>query len=289
MLNETPLSSIPLDDSGAAVKPTPWSPVVPAGWTPASWAGLRGDVDAVRFLGGALIESYDPVLGLGTVVPELWYRVGLDGEDLEAGWARGLDTVYVEKLGALLREPRAREVRRLMLCDWGGDGLDEATFADSEALRVLSRGALALASLEELYIGEEPHHAEAPQAFVGHVGAALRAFPRLRRLEVRAAWMAWGSVSHTGLRSLRLEVADSPQELLDALNASFLPGLRSLEVWLGGDGGGEEVESAQLAPLLTGKLFPALETLRLWGHSGELGGLVEGSPLAARLTSLALE
>jgi len=50
----------------------------------------------------------------------------------------------------------------------------------------------------------------------------------------------------------------------------------------------EVAEAEQLAPLLTGKLFPALETLRLWGHSGELRGQVEASPLASRLTSLAL-
>ncbi|MFE0457956.1 STM4015 family protein [Kitasatospora sp. NPDC058965] len=115
------------------------------------------------------------------------------------------------------------------------------------------------------------------------------AYPRLEVLGARGA-DRFGPVQHRALHTLRFESGGLPRAVLDGVLGSELPELASLDLWLGvGDYGGD-IAAPDLAPLLSGQLFPKLRHLGLEDSEvqDEIATALAGAPVVARLESLSL-
>ncbi|MEW2356834.1 STM4015 family protein [Spirillospora sp. NPDC029432] len=119
----------------------------------------------------------------------------------------------------------------------------------------------------------------------------LEAFPALERLDVRgSAGLVLRPFRSEALRTLRFESGGLPSEIVRAVAASELPGLRHLDLWLGARAYDGDVGEADLAEILAGDRLPALRHLGLENAeiADEAAAALAGAAVVARLESLSL-
>jgi Leucine-rich repeat (LRR) protein len=165
-------------------------------------------------------------------------------------------------LSRLLDDPRAAEIEALVIGGWE----EAATTPATAALAALVRSAPALPGLRALYLGDMDAE-ECEISWIQHedLTPLLEAFPALETLRVRGAeGLTFSQLPcHGALRQLTIECGGLPARILASLSEASLPALEHLELYLGEQDHGWDGSVDDLAPLLSGKLFPRLRFLGL--------------------------
>jgi predicted DNA-binding WGR domain protein len=199
------------------------------------------------------------------------------------------EEVFLARLDALLADPRVGELRALVIGNWFGDVSEAAPAALYQ--RLVARGA-ALRSLKGLFLGDIiQEECEISWIHQGDVAPVVHALPSLEELIVRGGdGLRFRGLRHPGLTSLTVQSGGLAAETVRDIVGADLPALRRLTLWLGVDDYGGNSSLADLAPLLAGDHFPALEHLGLQDseQADEIAAAVARSPLLARLQGLDL-
>ncbi|WP_045746585.1 STM4015 family protein [Actinoplanes rectilineatus] len=119
----------------------------------------------------------------------------------------------------------------------------------------------------------------------------LTAFPRLECLWVRGSdGLVLTPVRHENLRELSFQSGGLPVTVVRAVGACDLPALEELDLWLGIAEYGGETTVDDLAPILSGRPFPALTHLGLRNSEiqDQVAAAVASAPVVAKLTVLDL-
>jgi hypothetical protein len=212
------------------------------------------------------------------------YRIALSYDEAESG------TTWREKFEGFLSQPAASEVTGIVVGLWGDTSKGEL---NAEAVvEALVAAREKLPNLKALFIGdiisEEFEISWITQTDVSPVFAA---YPKLEHFCVRGGeGLRLGSLNLDRLKSLIIESGGLDVSVVRDITSSNLPQLEHLEVWLGDDNYGANTEIVDLAPTLSGRLFPKLKVLGLRDSqlSDAIAVAVSQAPILERLRVLDL-
>ena len=168
---------------------------------------------------------------------------------------------------------------------------------DVDGVRDLLIGrAAAFPALSALFFGEVTRE-ETEISWIAQtdVSPLVEAFPRLTEFGVRGSdemrfpkktyELAWNVSRHEALRSLAFQTHALAPAVVSGILGSDLPALESLDLYLG-----DRTAPGDLAPLLSGSVFPALRRLGLRNaHNVDtLVTALADAPVTGRLTTLDL-
>jgi hypothetical protein len=180
------------------------------------------------------------------------------------------------------------EVRAVVFGAW-------AEMYDEEPVSELALAVAAadrLSGLEAFFFGDiEAEESEISWIEQTDVTPLLLAYPGLREFGARGGYgLRMTPLEHAGLRTLRFESGGLPAQAVQGLSDSRLPALENLELWLGVSAYGGTVTLPDLAPILSGSLFPALRHLGLQDSEiqDEIAAAIAAAPVVAQLESLSL-
>ncbi|MGW5383343.1 STM4015 family protein [Nocardia sp. NPDC003963] len=149
-----------------------------------------------------------------------------------------------------------------------------------------------LPALRAVFLGDiTVEESEISWIMQGHIEPLLTAYPDLEELGIRGGTeLVFAPVHHEHLRTLTVQTGGLEAEVVRGIAASDLPALERLELWLGTENYGADVEIGDLAPILLGHRLPALEHLALRNSDiqDEICAAVASAPVVARLTGLDL-
>ncbi|OLT25105.1 cytoplasmic protein [Actinomadura sp. CNU-125] len=178
------------------------------------------------------------------------------------------------------------EVTALLIGYWGES--DDVTYP---AL-LLAEAAASFPKLDSLFFGEiTAGESEISWIVHGDISPIVRAFPGLRRLDVRGSdGLVFEPFESDALEVLRFESGGLPASTVRTVAACGLPNLRRLDLWIGVNAYGGDVSMDDLAPVLSGERFPSLRHLGLENAEwqDEIAAAVAAAPVVARLESLGL-
>jgi hypothetical protein len=204
------------------------------------------------------VEDWDEAVGIQNPASVI-YRLSLTYDDAEAGRR------WTDKFAAFLDDPACGQVTGIVVGDWGalsssGDNADSAAVV--EAL-VAARDRLP--SLTAIFLGDiTGEECEISWLRQSDVAPLFEAYPRLEHFCVRGGeGLGLGSPRHARLKSLVVQTGGLDAGVVRALARAELPALEHLELWLGEEHYGGNVRVADLAPILSGQLFPSLKYLGL--------------------------
>jgi hypothetical protein len=207
------------------------------------------------------------------------YRISLDWDDSEDG------VKWTDRLTEFLDDPGSSQVTALIAGFWG-DGNSEPLV---EAL-VAARDRLP--QLRALFLGETlAEEQEISWITQSDVSPLFQAYPELEHFRVRgSSELRLGTLQHPRLRELAIECGGLGRALLHDVFTSHLPELEHLELWLGDEGYGAEATVDDLAPLLSGELFPKLRYLGLRDSeiADDIAGVLANAPVLERVRVLDL-
>jgi hypothetical protein len=201
----------------------------------------------------------------------------------------GAGEPFVERLKAMLADPKVGQLKALLFGNWWGEVCEEGP---TEAVELLIANAKKLTSLAGLFIGDVVQE-ENEISWIHNLdyGPLLRALPQLRELVVRGGdGLRLSKLSHAGLQALTLQTGGLAPECVRDVGAADLPELRRLTLWLGTDEYGGGATADDLAELLSGERFPKLEYLGLLNaqNADEVATAVARSKLLSRVKGLDL-
>jgi hypothetical protein len=234
-----------------------------------------------QFAGKPVInwDANQPLADAGNHV----YRISIDWDDSEAG------EKWTDRLAMFLDDPASAQVTGLIVGFWGGEPGDESAAPVVEAL-VAARDRLPL--LNGLFLGEIlAEECEISWIAQTDVSPLFEAYPKLECFRVRGSTgLRLGAIRHARLKELAIECGGLGRDLLHDVFASELPELEHLELWLGAEGYGAEATVDDLAPLLSGELFPKLTYLGLRDSeiTDDIAGVLANAPVLERLEVLDL-
>lgn len=194
--------------------------------------------------------------------------------------------VFEAAFADVLRRTGPAGPTALVLGEWG------SAYEESPPLGLLISHAERMPNLRSLFIGDlTSEQCEISWIKQDDVTPLLAAFPALERLHIRGgSELELSPVRHTGLTELVIESGGLPPAVIRAIGESDLPKLTRLELWLGVEeyGGGATLED--LAPLLSGRVLPAMTHLGVSNaeNADEIAAAVAAAPVVARLTDLDL-
>ncbi|GAA4949456.1 hypothetical protein GCM10025331_42110 [Actinoplanes utahensis] len=186
----------------------------------------------------------------------------------------------------VLRRCGAAGPTALIFGSWG------EPFEDPFPFDLLIRNTARLSGLRALFVGEMgSEQCEISWIVQDDYAPVLQAFPALERLWIRGAQkLALTPLRHESLRELVIQSGGLPTSVIQQILACDLPQLEHLELWLGVDNYGGDATVEDLAPLLSGRLFPTLTRLGLCNAEivEQLATAVAAAPIVARLKALDL-
>jgi hypothetical protein len=210
------------------------------------------------------------------------YRIGISWHDVQDG------ATWRARFTEFLRDPRAPEVSGLVVGAWS----DDSSVDSSAVVEALIEASTRLPRLAALFLGEiVQEECEISWIQQCDVSPLLRAYPGLKYFWVRGAdGLEFRSLRHEGLTHLAVESGGLGREQVHQLLTAHLPSLEHLELWLGVEDYGGNTTLEDLAPLLTGGLFPKLQYLGLRDSeiADDIAGAVALSPLLDRIRVLDL-
>jgi hypothetical protein len=204
---------------------------------------------------------------------------------------------FVPYLARFVEEVDTTRVKALVIGDWGFE--DGGDISSLELRDALIGHAAAFPALRSLFVGDITFE-ENEISWIHQCDFAplLTAYPLLEELTVRGV----GDTYHGGdtlaldvseqrsLRSLTVQSGGLPARVVREVVSSGLPALERLELWLGVADYGGDASPEDLAPLLSGAVFPRLRHLGL-RNSHRTAVWVEAlaaAPITTRLSSLDL-
>ncbi len=209
------------------------------------------------------------------------YKIGLTFDDKKE--------MFVERLNALLDDPKVDQLKALVLGNWWGDVSESGDASDFVKLLIERKDRLA--NLQGLFIGDvTPEENEISWINNDDYGRLVSSLPGLKEVLIRGAGTRLSQLSHETLQGLTLQSGGLAAEAVRDVGAAHLPELRRLTLWLGDDNYGGDSEPKDFAKILSGKQFPKLEYLGLMNarNTDDIAKLVAESSLVARLKGLDL-
>ncbi|BCL29046.1 STM4015 family protein [Streptomyces aurantiacus] len=211
-------------------------------------------------------------------------------------WEEEEEEMWIETFDRFRAEVDISRVRALIVGIWD----DPEDTDPSEVIEGLLAERDRLRSLRSLFLGDikdiECHISRISQT---DVTPLLTAFPLLEELGVRAGWgtslgetltLDFPALRHDALRSLTVQSAGLPADVVRGVGASELPALEHLDLWLGATDYGADHEVADLESILSGARLPRLRHLALRNSElqDEVAAAVASAPVVARLDVLDL-
>jgi hypothetical protein len=233
-----------------------------------------------KFYGRDVVD-YEPDIGLADGGAAIRLRISWD--DANAGMT------FTDLYARFLKEPAAGYVEALVIGMWNQG--QEGDTAERVVENLVSTREY-LPALKALFFGditfEENEISWIEQT---DVSPLFTAFPLLEVLGVRGGnGLSLGRPSHPKLKTLIVEAGGLPRRVVREVCAADLPALEHLEIWLGSEDYGGDATLDDLAPILSGRLFPRLTTLALrdceWAD--DLAVALVDAPILARIKSLDL-
>lgn len=214
---------------------------------------------------------------------EAFCRIAVSWEESDEGGT------WLAKFERFLADPASREVGGLVVGAWEEVGSGESAQAIIDAV---AAAHTRLPRLQALFFGDIiREESEISWIEQGDASPLLAAYPRLRHFGVRGGnGLTLGQVQHGALETLIVETGGLPGSVAREVAAADLPALRHLELWLGTEHYGADVTLDDLAPILAGERFPALEYLGLRDSemADAVAAAVATAPILDRLRVLDL-
>lgn len=212
------------------------------------------------------------------------YRIALEYDEAEAG------VTWESRFNEFLSLPGSSSVTSIVIGVWGdtSDPLGDS----AHVVNTLIEASAKLPALRALFIGDIVSE-EFEISWIQQTDMApiFISYPELEHFGVRGGTnLRFGPLNHHRLRSLVVESGGLDVSVVRDITSSSLPELEHLELWLGDDGYGANTEMVDLAPILSGKLFPKLRYLGLRDSelADAIAAAVSYSPLLERLRVLDL-
>lgn len=195
------------------------------------------------------------------------------------------DELFRELIGSGIGD----QLTALIFGQWSPEMYEETS---AKLVETLVAAAEQLPKLRALFIGEMTYQEnEVSWIYQSDVSALWQAFPRLETFCIRGAnGLSLGQMRMNHLRQLTVETGGLPKSVLAEVAAAQLPVLEHLELYLGTEGYGWDGAVADLAPILSGQLFPKLKYLGLRDSeiADDVAAAVARSPLLERIDVLDL-
>lgn len=227
---------------------------------------------------GQTIVDYNPAEGLKDLTAAYCIRID---------WAEKGQT-WSDKFGQFLTAPQASQITGLVVGAW-----QEMWESSAEPIiEALAAARDQLPHLTNLFIADVTYEEnEISWIQQGDVSPIFTAYPNLRHFGVRGGnGLRFGHINHEKLETLVVETGGLNVSVVHDILSSHLPNLTHLELWLGTDEYGASSTVEDLAPLLTGDLFPKLRYLGLRDSdiADDLAGVLANAPILERLEVLDL-
>lgn len=194
---------------------------------------------------------------------------------------------WSDKLAALTADPAADQVTGLVAGSW------EMGDSDSQpVVEALVAARDRLPALRALFLGDiTQEENEISWIQQSDVSPLLAAYPELEHFGVRGAeGLSLGTLRHARLKLLIVESGGLPAEVVREVAAADLHELEHLELWLGEEQYGGSSTVADLAPILSGALFPKLRYMGLRDaeRADEIAAAIATAPITERIRVLDL-
>lgn len=204
------------------------------------------------------VQDWDEAVGIQHPASVI-YRVSLGYDNAEAGRR------WTDKFAAFLDDPACGQVTGIVVGDWGtpSTGGDDGGSARVVEALVAARDRLPL--LTAIFLGDiTSEECEISWLRQSDVAPLFEAYPRLEHFRARGGeGLGLGAPRHARLKSLVVQAGGLDAGVVRALARADLPALEHLELWLGEEHYGGTVRVEDLAPILSGQLFPSLKYLGL--------------------------
>jgi hypothetical protein len=183
------------------------------------------------------------------------YRLSIDYDEDDQRWT--------DKLAGLLADPESVRLAGIVVGPWSAESGEMGSSAPVIEALIAARDRLP--GLRAILLGDiVSEECEISWIEQSDVAPLLSAYPNLEHFCVRGSEeLALDLSEHRRLQSLTIECGGLPRDVLQQVLAAQLPALEHLELWLGTDSYGWDGTVEDLAPLLSGALFPKLRYLGL--------------------------
>ncbi|HLZ60194.1 MAG TPA: STM4015 family protein [Ktedonosporobacter sp.] len=225
-----------------------------------------------------VIEQFDPATHI--------YKIGLTFDDQA-------DITWVDKFALFLYASVSRASTGLVVGVWwnlgdGSGGLAEVP----QVIEAICAARERLPHLKALFFGDiASDENEISWIQQGDMSPLFEAYPALEHFGVRGGnGLTLGTMQLEHLKSLVVETGGLSADVVRTVIRSHLPALEHLELWLGTQDYGATSTLEDLAPLLSGELFPNLRYLGLRDSefSDAIAIALTQSPLLERIRVLDL-
>ena len=202
---------------------------------------------------GKPVVDWEPEAGItdpaGTIP-----RISLSYDDENQKWT--------DRFAEFLDDPAVGEVTGLVIGMW------DISFTEGDSSPVVEALVAArdrLPNLTAIFFGDITfEECEISWIRQSDVSPLFDAYPNLEYFGVRGGdGLRLGSPRHERLKTLIVETGGLDASVVRSISAAHLPALEHLELWLGSDNYGANVTVEDLAPILSGDLFPNLRYLGL--------------------------
>jgi hypothetical protein len=224
-----------------------------AGYRVAEWH-VGDEIQTSRETIYRISLSYDEQEGDTTWTEKFKQFLGIPKADESIQWA--------DKFSLFLDAPNAREVKGLVIGDWGlSSGMQDSASVVATLVEARDR----LPNLKAIFLGDiTGEECEISWLEQCDVSPLLNAYPQLEHFGVRGANnLSFGQLQHEHLKTLIVQSGGLGTSVINEILTARLPQLQHLELWLGTDNYGGNAKVSDLQPLLDGNLFPNLTYLGL--------------------------
>jgi len=177
---------------------------------------------------------------LGSRVAEFCWRIESPEDDP--------DEDCEETVKKFLKDPMLGSVRSMCLGSWG----EMNDSSPEHHLKRIIKSAAKLTSLSHVTVGDcEQEVSEISWITQCDVSVLVEALPNLLSISTQGGNdLAWRPIVHARLRQIVMRSGGLPKEPVLGIQASYLPNLTKLELWLGQDDYGGTIHPEDLRPLL---------------------------------------
>ena len=214
------------------------------------------------------------------------YRLGISYEETEEGQQ------WIDKFAAFLDDPASGQVTGLVIGDWGILNSSDPESNSRLVVEALVAARARLPHLTAIFFGDIiSEECEISWIRQSDVSPIFEAYPALTHFCVRGAdGLSLGTLRHAHLKSLVVQSGGLGAGVVREVAAAQLPELEHLELWLGDEQYGGNSTVDDLAPILSGQLFPKLRYLGLRDSekADEIALAVAQAPIVERIRVLDL-
>jgi hypothetical protein len=203
-----------------------------------------------EFFIGKPVVQYTTEIGIANPI-ESSYRLSVDYDSEHS---------IIDLLSKFIDDPNVSKITSLIIGQW-----DPEDGSSESVVKFLVDACEKLPNLTALFLGDiTGEEYEISWIQQSDLSPLWNAYPQLEYLRVRGnEGLSFGEIKLDRLKTLIVETGGLSVERVREICDSHLPQLEHLELWLGTDDYGGDVTPEDLAPILSGGLFPYLQYLGL--------------------------